>query len=176
MPQLSLVADNGQLVVGHVMATRATVGPNESPVLGLGPLGVLPSHQRQGVGTVLMEAIIGIVESSDEPMIVLLGEPAYYHRFGFEPAATLVSSRRTLGGPRTSWCARAARMTRPFVGSSPTRSRSRTSEPQLGQPTDWGALRRSSTDFGGRTHLGHSSGASRQSARMRRLQGRRAKP
>ena len=75
-------------LVGHVMATRATVGPDESPVLGLGPLGVLPSHQRQGVGTVLMETIIGIVESLDEPMIVLLGEPAYYHRFGFELAAT----------------------------------------------------------------------------------------
>jgi putative acetyltransferase len=88
LPQLSLVADNGQLVVGHVIATRATVGPDESPVLGLGPLGVLPSHQRQGVGTVLMETMISIVESLDEPMIVLLGEPAYYHRFGFELAAT----------------------------------------------------------------------------------------
>jgi putative acetyltransferase len=87
IPELSLVADNGQLVVGHVMATRATVGPESSPVLGLGPLGVLPSHQRQGVGVALMEAIIAVAESMGEPMIVLLGSPAYYRRFGFELSA-----------------------------------------------------------------------------------------
>jgi putative acetyltransferase len=84
IPELSLVADNGQLVVGHVMATRATVGPEESPALGLGPLGILPSHQRHGVGIALMEAIIAEAESMGEPMIVLLGLPAYYNRFGFE--------------------------------------------------------------------------------------------
>jgi putative acetyltransferase len=87
IPELSLVADNGQLLVGHVMATRATVGPEASPALGLGPLGVLPSHQRQGVGVALMEAIIAVAESMGEPMIVLLGLPAYYQRFGFELAS-----------------------------------------------------------------------------------------
>jgi putative acetyltransferase len=84
IPEFSLVADNGHLVVGHVIATRATVGPDASPALGLGPLGVLPSHQRQGVGVSLMEAIISVAEARNEPMIVLLGDPAYYHRFGFE--------------------------------------------------------------------------------------------
>jgi len=83
IPELSLVADNGQIVVGHVLATRATLGPQSSPVLGLGPLGVLPSHQRQGVGVALMEAIIARTEEMGEPMIVLLGEPAYYGHFGF---------------------------------------------------------------------------------------------
>jgi putative acetyltransferase len=88
LPQLSLVADNGHLIVGHVIATRATVGPEAYPVLGLGPLGVLPSHQRQGVGVALMEAMISIVESLGEPMIALLGDPAYYHRYGFELSST----------------------------------------------------------------------------------------
>ena len=88
VPQLSLVADNGQLVVGHVIATRATVGPDDSPALGLGPLGVLPSHQRQRVGIVLMEAVVSVADSMDEPMIVLRGDPAYYQRFGFELAST----------------------------------------------------------------------------------------
>jgi putative acetyltransferase len=88
LPRLSLVADNGHLVIGHVIATRATIGPEASPVLGLGPVGVLPSHQRQGVGRALMEAIIGVIESLDEPMIVLLGDPAFYQRFGFVLAET----------------------------------------------------------------------------------------
>jgi putative acetyltransferase len=87
IPELSLVADNGQLVVGHVMATRATLGPEASPIVAVGPLGVLPSHQRQGVGVALMEGIIAVVESMGEPMIVLLGLPTYYIRFGFELAS-----------------------------------------------------------------------------------------
>jgi putative acetyltransferase len=88
IPELSLVADNGHLVVGHVIATRATLGPEASPVLGLGPLAVLPSHQRQGVGVALMEALIGAVDARGEPLTVVLGDPAYYHRFGFGLAST----------------------------------------------------------------------------------------
>jgi putative acetyltransferase len=88
IPRLSLVADNGHLVVGHVIATRATVGPLASPVLGLGPLAVLPSHQRQGVGVALMEVIMGIIEDMGEPLVVLLGDPVYYHRYGFELASS----------------------------------------------------------------------------------------
>jgi putative acetyltransferase len=98
IPEFSLVADNGHLVVGHVMASRATVGPEASPVLGLGPLGVLPSHQRQGIGVALMEAIISVVEARDEPMIVAFGEPAYYHRFGFE-----LSSDFGIDPPDPAW-------------------------------------------------------------------------
>ncbi len=83
IPGFSLVAEVDAVVVGHVIATRATVGATSAPVLGLGPLGVLPSHQRQGIGIALMRAVLAATEEMGEPMIVLLGSPAYYQRFGF---------------------------------------------------------------------------------------------
>jgi putative acetyltransferase len=87
LPRLSLVAVVGGTVVGHVIATRATVQPSGAPVLGLGPLGVEPAQQRQGIGTALMHAVLGAAEALDESMVGLLGDPAYYGRFGFVAAA-----------------------------------------------------------------------------------------
>ncbi|BFU44582.1 N-acetyltransferase [Krasilnikovia sp. MM14-A1004] len=85
IPALSLVAvDAGGAVVGHVVATRARVG--SAPALGLGPLSVHPDHQRRGVGSALMHAVLGAADALDEPVVVLLGDPAYYGRFGFVPA------------------------------------------------------------------------------------------
>jgi putative acetyltransferase len=82
LPALSLVAaDADGAVVGHVLATRGRVG--SAPVLGLGPLGVHPDHQRRGVGSALMHAILGAADALDEPLVALLGNPAYYGRFGF---------------------------------------------------------------------------------------------
>ncbi|HJP75692.1 MAG TPA: N-acetyltransferase [Pseudonocardiaceae bacterium] len=85
LPALSLVAtgQNGA-VIGHVLATRAQVGT--VPVLGLGPLSVAPDHQRTGVGSALMHAVLGAAEALDEPLVSLLGDPAYYRRFGFQPS------------------------------------------------------------------------------------------
>ncbi|WP_460406906.1 GNAT family N-acetyltransferase [Actinophytocola sediminis] len=92
LPALSLVAvdrtvdraaDAGQ-VVGHVVCTRATV--DEVPALGLGPLGVLPDRQHAGVGAALMHAVLGAADALDEPVVVLVGHPGYYPRFGFRPA------------------------------------------------------------------------------------------
>ncbi|MGH9224304.1 MAG: GNAT family N-acetyltransferase [Acidimicrobiales bacterium] len=86
VPALSLVAvnDTGE-VIGHVLCTRAHV--DGEPALGLGPLSVHPDHQRRGVGSALMHAAVGAAEALDEPLVVLLGDPAYYSRFGFQPAA-----------------------------------------------------------------------------------------
>ncbi|GAB2984326.1 GNAT family N-acetyltransferase [Saccharothrix stipae] len=86
IPALSLVAEVGGAVVGHVVCTRGRVG--ESAALGLGPLSVLPSHQRSGVGKALMHAVLGAADALDEPLVILLGDPAYYSRFGFVPAST----------------------------------------------------------------------------------------
>jgi putative acetyltransferase len=83
---LSLVAVADGQIVGHVCCTRATLHPGEHPVLGLGPLGVLQSHQRLGVGGALMHAVLGAADALDEPLVVLLGHPEYYPRFGFRPA------------------------------------------------------------------------------------------
>jgi putative acetyltransferase len=86
---LSLVALLDGSVVGHVVCTRATLLPSGEPVLGLGPLGVRVQHERRGVGTALMHAVLGAADALDEPLVVLLGHPDYYPRFGFEPAVGL---------------------------------------------------------------------------------------
>ncbi len=87
IPQLSLVAEVDGVVRGHVVTTRGYVG--ERPALGLGPIGVDPAGQRAGIGLALMHATIGAAEAMDEPLIALLGSPAYYRRFGFVASATV---------------------------------------------------------------------------------------
>jgi putative acetyltransferase len=84
IPELSFTAliDGG--VVGHVTASQATVAMDR--VVAVGPIGVLPDHQGSGVGSALMTAHLAAADAADVPLIVLLGEPKYYGRFGFRPA------------------------------------------------------------------------------------------
>jgi putative acetyltransferase len=97
IPELSLVAVAGdEVVVGHVVCTRATVGGR--PVLGLGPVSVLPDRQRQGTGQALVHAVLGAADALGEPLVGLLGDPAYYARFAFRPAAEL-----GIEAPEASW-------------------------------------------------------------------------
>jgi putative acetyltransferase len=85
LPALSLVAaDSNENVVGYVLCTRGYV--DSAPVLALGPLAVHPEHQRRGVGSALMHAILGAAEALDEPLAGVLGDPQYYSRFGFRPS------------------------------------------------------------------------------------------
>jgi len=82
LPRLSLVAVEGvDVVIGHAVCTRAEVGG--FAVLGLGPLSVHPDHQRRGVGLALVHSLLGAADAVDEPLVGLLGNPAYYGRFGF---------------------------------------------------------------------------------------------
>jgi len=85
LPALSLVAaaPAGE-VIGHVLCTRGHVG--HDPVLGLGPLSVRPDQQRRGVGSALVHAVLGAADALGEPLVALLGDPAYYRRFGFRLA------------------------------------------------------------------------------------------
>lgn len=93
LPHLSLVAVRGlpgeASVVGHVLATRGWLEPLGTPALGIGPLGVRPEDQGQGVGTVLVHSLLAVAEAVEERVAVLLGAPAYYCRFDFRPAAEL---------------------------------------------------------------------------------------
>jgi putative acetyltransferase len=88
LERLSLVAVLDGEVVGHVCCSRGRLD-EVVPALGLGPLGVLPSLQRRGVGTALMQAVLGAATALDEPLVCLLGYPGYYRRFGFVTAAEL---------------------------------------------------------------------------------------
>jgi putative acetyltransferase len=84
LPALSLVAlsPDGE-IIGHVLGTRGHLGT--VPAVALAPVSVRPQDQRQGVGSALMHAVIGAADASGEPLIALLGEAAYYSRFGFRP-------------------------------------------------------------------------------------------
>lgn len=84
---LSMVAERDSEIVGHVVCTRGRVG--ELGALGLGPISVLPSRQRQGIGEALMHAVIGAADAAGEPLIALLGDPRFYRRFGFLPGSQL---------------------------------------------------------------------------------------
>jgi predicted N-acetyltransferase YhbS len=86
LPALSMVAVTpAGDVIGHVLCTRGHVA--QTPALGLGPLTVRPDHQRRGVGSALMHAILGAADALGEPLVALLGDPAYYSRFGFQPSS-----------------------------------------------------------------------------------------
>lgn len=87
IPELSLVAEVRGRLVGHVVGSRATIG--ESPAIGLGPLSVEPELQRSGIGSALMHAVLGAAEARGEAVVGLLGDPDYYVRFGFAPAASV---------------------------------------------------------------------------------------
>jgi putative acetyltransferase len=87
LPALSLVTVEGGSVIGHVVCTRGYV--DDHPALGLGPISVSPEWQRRGVGNALMHAVLGAADAMREPLVALLGDPAFYGRFGFVAAAEL---------------------------------------------------------------------------------------
>jgi putative acetyltransferase len=81
---LSLVAEIDGVIVGHVVCSRGHIG--DHPAVGLGPIGVEPDRHRTGIGSTLMHAVIAAADARNEPAVALLGDPGYYHRFGFTPA------------------------------------------------------------------------------------------
>jgi len=87
MPALSLVAVLDSGVVGHVLGSRLLVGG--APAVALAPVSVLPERQGQGIGTALIDRLLSEARSVGETLVVVLGDPAYYLRFGFSSAADL---------------------------------------------------------------------------------------
>ncbi len=95
VPELELVAVVGAVVVGHVMAGRGVLGEREA--VGIAPLAVAPSHQGTGMGRALMTELLRRAETAGLPLVVLLGDPGYYGRFGFEAAGPLGITYRPVG-------------------------------------------------------------------------------
>jgi putative acetyltransferase len=86
VPELSLLAVSEGQALGHVISSYVDVVPGSRRVLQVGPLGVVPSHQRRGIGTALMHETIRIADERGEPLLLIEGNPAYYGRFGFTRA------------------------------------------------------------------------------------------
>ena len=89
IPELSMVAERDGTVVGHAMFSRATIcdGDQHWRVLVLGPVAVLPELQRQGIGSAMIQEGLAAARAASHRVVVLLGHPTYYPRFGFEPSA-----------------------------------------------------------------------------------------
>ncbi|MDF1519083.1 MAG: N-acetyltransferase [Brevefilum sp.] len=88
---ISLVAKIGDNVLGHVLFTPARLIQNQGwsiEGLGLAPLAVLPEYQKQGIGTALCVEGLTRAALAGYPFVVVLGDSAYYPRFGFKPANT----------------------------------------------------------------------------------------
>ena len=87
---LSLVAEKDGEVVGHVLFSPVTVESDGGSwgALGLAPMAVAPSCQRQGIGSRLVRAALDACRRAGHEVVVVLGHPECYPRFGFVPART----------------------------------------------------------------------------------------
>lgn len=84
--ELVAAAPDGALL-GHVLFSPMTVG--DAPALALAPLAVAPAAQRRGIGAALVRHGLALAEARREGWCLVLGEPAYYGRFGFTAAAAV---------------------------------------------------------------------------------------
>ena len=89
VPELSLVAEEEGRIVGHVLLSYVELEGASRRLLELGPMSVLPERQRRGIGGELVRAALGAAEARGEPLVLVLGHPSYYPRFGFRRASEL---------------------------------------------------------------------------------------
>ena len=86
VPELSLLAEEEDgSVIGHVLLSYVSLAGE--PVLALAPMAVLPAWQGKGVGSALVVAALDAAEVREEPLVVVLGHPWFYPRFGFRRAS-----------------------------------------------------------------------------------------
>lgn len=85
----AIVAEEQGVVVGHALMSHAELVQEGGvrPVLVLAPVAVLPAHRHRGAGTAMMHECIGRADHAGEPLVLLVGHPGYYPRFGFVPAS-----------------------------------------------------------------------------------------
>ncbi|MER7205111.1 N-acetyltransferase, partial [Streptomyces sp. NPDC000188] len=86
LPGLSYVAEAPDgTVAAHALITRCLVGG--APAAALAPVAVLPRYQRRGAGSAVVRAVLDAARARGERLVLVLGHPAYYPKFGFTPAS-----------------------------------------------------------------------------------------
>ncbi|MFM2064724.1 MAG: hypothetical protein RLZZ507_4395 [Cyanobacteriota bacterium] len=87
IPELSLVAEIANSVVGYIMFSYIDlVGEQQLPVLSLAPMAVHPELQNQGIGSALLKAGLELADKRGEALVIVLGYPKLYAPFGFQPS------------------------------------------------------------------------------------------
>ncbi len=87
---LSLVAADGEEVAGHILFAPVRIEGvgRERVAVGLGPMAVVPDRQRQGIGSQLVRAGLAECGARGDAVVVVVGHPRYYPRFGFVAAGS----------------------------------------------------------------------------------------
>ena len=87
---ISLVAETGDDIVGHVAFSKVTINDEFIDWYGLAPVSIEPKYQNKGIGSKLIQEGLKLLQDINAKGCVLLGEPSYYQRFGFEAYQQLV--------------------------------------------------------------------------------------
>lgn len=87
---LSLVAEIDEQIIGHIAFSPVTISDGSEGWYGLGPVSVLPTHQKQGIGTSLINEGLSLLKDRGAQGCALVGDPNYYKRFGFRNVPELI--------------------------------------------------------------------------------------
>lgn len=90
IPELSLVVEDGEKLIAHIMLTQIILNTPNGPhkALMLAPISVLLEYRDQGVGSKLIRESLLIARSMGYDIVMLCGDPGYYNRFGFKTASS----------------------------------------------------------------------------------------
>ncbi|MDR3573708.1 MAG: N-acetyltransferase [Anaerolineaceae bacterium] len=85
IPQLSLVAEQNNRIVGHILFSRIYIQTENGPLpaIALAPVAILPEYQKQGIGSALVQRGLQECKRLGQAIVIVLGHPAFYPRFGF---------------------------------------------------------------------------------------------
>lgn len=88
IPELSIVAEENNEIVGHILLSKAEIvnGDNNYEVIVLAPIAVKPELQNKGIGGQLIQEGLKRCKNLGYGIVLLIGHPTYYPRFGFKPA------------------------------------------------------------------------------------------
>lgn len=88
VPELSIVAEYDNEIVGHLLLSKAIVEDEEKTyeVIVLAPIAVNPNCQKQGIGSELIKEGLKRCKARGYNIVLLIGHPGYYPKFGFQPA------------------------------------------------------------------------------------------
>jgi putative acetyltransferase len=103
--EVSLVAELEGEMVGHILFSRVVIDTESGAIdaLSLAPMAVVPNHQRRGIGSKLVESGLAACREQGHKIVVVLGHPEFYPRFGF--SAKLAQQIESPFGGGEAWMA-----------------------------------------------------------------------